>query len=268
MKSYHIIYIFILVSLLSSCEKDANVKLPAIEPKLVVSCLIYPQNPLTQVALSKSIPIYNSNETYSYKAVTGATVIISDGSSSWILPFDTAHQTYALDSVQLKIKANTSYTLSVSTADGKSVEASTTVPSQNTTLTYTTSFDTQSNHYKFRGTWQDPESGGDYYRLEVGRDQNSSTWYYADAVDLTDEDNSGGRISTTLELTYYSSGDTTYASLLSASSEFYNFFSRVKNRGFSVDGGLLTEPMPMYTNIKNGLGIFAGFNRYKVKVNI
>ena len=135
MKTYYFFFSFILIALFTSCEKDVDVKLPAIKPKLVVSCVIYPQNPLTQVAVSMSTPIYNSNVSYAYNAIKGAIVILSDGSNHWTLPFDSTHQTYALDSFQLKINPNKAYTLSVNTPDGKSVEASTTVPSQNTSLT-------------------------------------------------------------------------------------------------------------------------------------
>lgn len=268
MKFYSILYIFILAGLLfTSCEKEAEVKLPPVEPKLVVSCLIYPQNPLTQVAVSSSAPIYNSNASYFYQPIIGATVIISDGSNSWVLPFDTIHKTYTIDSLQLKIRANVSYKLTVSTADGKAVEASTTVPAMNTTLTYSTYFDSKLNKSKLKGTWQDPPNSRDYYRFEVGqRNSSTSDWYYFDAVNISDEENPGSTLSGTVEF-YENSNDTLYATLSTGSSEFYNYFSRA-SKLTQTDIGPFSEPIPMYTNVKGGLGIFAGFNQFKVKIKI
>ncbi|HET6225437.1 MAG TPA: DUF4249 domain-containing protein [Bacteroidia bacterium] len=265
MKSYFLFFAIGLISLLTSCEKDADVKLPTVEPKLVVSCVISPQNPLTQVAVSKSAPIYNSNVSATYQAIKGAMVVLSDGSNSWTLPFDSTHQTYALDSFQLKIKANTTYTLTVNTPDGKSVNASTTVPAQNTTLTYTTSYDSLKNKSTIHGKWQDPASSGDYYLLEGSQKINSpfSEWSYLDQVYVSD-DNSGGILSANLE--FYSSLDSTYLSLSATSAEFYKFFTRIK-RGIGISSDdLFSEPVPLYTNINGGLGVFAGFNEYKVKI--
>jgi hypothetical protein len=257
---------FILIGLLASCEKDAEVKLPKIDPKLVVSCIISPQNDRTQVAVSSTAPIYNSNVNAYYQAIKGAIVILSDGNTSWTLPFDTLRQTYSLDSFQLKIKGNTDYTLSVSTPDGKSVEASTTVPPQNTTFTYTTYYDNTKFTDKLNGKWQDPVNSTDYYLLEISQKSSfSSSWYYYDEVYMSDEDNLGSTISATLDFGYTGS-DSLFVSLSSISPEYYKFFTRVKRRGFGFDNGVFTEPLPMYTNINGGLGIFAGFNEYKVKI--
>lgn len=270
MKSYFSLSFFALISLLflSSCEKEAkDVKLPVIEPKLVVSSLLFPQSPFTQVVVTKSAPIYNSNQTHNYEIVKGATVVISDGTNSWTLPYDLTRNVYALDSFQLKIKANTIYQLSVTTPDGKYVEASTSVPTQNTTLTYTTAVSGNSNDYTLYGSWQDLPNSTDYYRLETGKEDQftASGWYSFDAVNISDEGNPGGTIKSSVEFPYSPlSTDTTDVALLTVSSEFYNYFSRIE-KGHNTNDPF-SEPFPLYTNIKGGLGIFAGFNQYRKKI--
>jgi|SRR3954463_5402969 len=265
MKPFSILSFFIVI-LFTSCEKDVDLKIPVAEPKLVISSLIYPQNPITQVALSLTNPIYNSTHNDYYEPLQGATVVISDGSNSWTLPYDTGLQTYAIDSTHLKIKINTLYKLSVSTADGRYAEASTTVPAQNRSLTYSVNPD-QYGDYILHGSWNDPANSADFYRLEISRPNSifASGWSYLDKANLNDEGNPGGTLGSNLY--FYSNApgnDSTYVSLLTASSEFYNYFNRRDK--IQDTGGPFNEPIPMYTNISGGLGVFAGFNPYRVKV--
>lgn len=265
MKPFSIL-IFFLLLLFVSCEKDVEVKLPVPEQKLVVSSFIYPQNPLTQVAVSLTMPIYNANQSNTYEPVKEATVVISDGVNSWTLPYDVTTQTYSIDSAKLKIKTNTTYKLSVSTPDGKSVEATTTVPPQNTSFTYAVSKNTY-GEYVLHGNWKDPSNSTDYYRSEVFS-KNSHTpsgWGYMGTANVSDEGNPGGTLGSTLY--FYTSSDVpepVYASLLTASPEFYNYF--VRRDKIATSGGPFSEPIPMYTNISGGFGVFAGFNMYVVQV--
>ena len=265
MKPFSILAFFLLL-FFASCEKDVEVKLPVPPQKLVVSCLIYPQNPLTQVAVSLSQPIYNANQSNTYEPVKEASVIISDGINSWTLPYDMTTQTYVIDSVKLKIKTNITYKLSVSSPDGKSVEATTTVPSQNTSFTYAVSINTY-GEYVLHGNWKDPSGSADYYRSEVfsRSSHTASGWAYMGTSNVSDEGNPGGTLTSTLY--FYSNSDAPepiYASLLTASPEFYNYF--VRRDKIANSGGPFSEPIPMYTNISGGFGVFAGFNMYVVEV--
>lgn len=258
----------ISITFFSSCEKEVTVKLPPVNTKLVLTCFISPQNKQTEVNVSKSQPIFNNPDYIPFSLpITDATVIISSQNGSWLLPFDYASSGYVIDTFKLKIKAGSTYNLSVSTPDGKFASAVTTIPYFHTTLNYTASMiPTSSTKYncKLNVHWQDPADSKDYYEFGVSSRIDSSGGYYIRTYCLDDAENSGGVLKRALGVYYdESKNDTVAATLAVITPEYYFYFERLKN--YQPDDPF-TEPYPMYTNINGGFGIFAGFNKQKVRV--
>ena len=256
--------------LLTSCVKDADVKIPKVETKLVLSSFICPQEEFVIVKVTTSKPIYNNPDNFmKHETVSDATVVISSSTDSWILPYNQQYRRYMLDSSLIHIKAGEKYSLSVSTPEGKFAEAITSIPYSNNTLTYTTSDDPESllgKGYILKAEWQDTPNSSDYYMIETRHVSNSYLHSYWESI--SDEGNPGGILKTSVRFSYgndATSPDTVYAMLSVISRDLHLYYQRFKGPGISSDD-IFSEPLPAYTNIKGGLGLFAGFNKYEVRV--
>lgn len=249
-----------------ACTKDADVKLPVVESKLVLSCFLSPQDTAIYVRVSLSRPIYNNPDTWQTLPVPDATVVLSTGSKAVTLSYDAGHTYYVISASLLKISAGNTYHLSVSTPDGKFVQAFTTIPAFNNTFSATVNADpNKPDNYFFHGVWQDPAGAKDYYRLELYTRMGSAFSDYYELSLITDRDSDGSIIRRDWEFQRYSqSTDSVFASLCVLSPELYEYLDRFDKVFTGID--LFSEPVPMYTNIEGGFGIFGGYNRNRVKV--
>lgn len=266
--------IFTLMSLiiLCSCEKNADVKLPDTESKLVVISFISPQDTLIRVSVKLSQPLFNNARSNKYEPVTNAEVIISGNGFSASLAYNKILEEYTGDPLQLKVSEGVVYYIRVTTPDGKSVEATTTIPAINTSLNYT--FLPETNSLKI--DWIDPPSGKDYYRAMLesssnyiysGYDQNGffadtilqhGVWY---AELFADSDYPDSRISAAVS---YFSGhegtDSVNVHLMHTSKEYYDYTNKLYS-AYNTDNPF-QEASLMFTNIKGGFGVFAGYNDF------
>ncbi len=272
MKKIQLLTCFIIIISMYSCVKDSDVKLPKVEEKLVISCVMSPQDEQIKVRVTLSQAIFNNpnanvSNGSSYINVSKATVVISsDAGGSWTLPYDPMYERYVVDSSDIKVRAGMSYTISVSTLDGKFVKASTSVPYPNTTLTCTTTPNSQqTNGYYLHAAWQDPASTADYYLFEyLNKYGNSSYWNYRTDY-IKDSENPGDILKRDWPIQYdMTSNDTVIVSLHTLSSELYNYYYFLRKS--SASDGPFSEASPMYTNIDGGFGVFGGFNTYQVRL--
>jgi Domain of unknown function (DUF4249) len=155
MKTYKLLLAFIFtVSTLMSCQTVLeNVALPY-EERLVVNSFISPQDSLVEVIVSKTKPIagvttdiYNSNQSYYYDVLKGATVEISDGQQKANLVYKeiinpnrfvydpitkkqvlTTRPGYFISTKEFPIIAGKTYTLSVSAPNLPTATATCTIP--------------------------------------------------------------------------------------------------------------------------------------------
>jgi hypothetical protein len=264
MKKIQFIIYTLFILAFYSCEKDANVKLPKVDEKLVLSCAISPQDTILKVNVTLSQAIYNTSNTQ-FVSATNATVIISSDAGTWTLPYNPFLQSYTIDATQLKIEAGATYFLSVGTPDGKFAKANTTIPYPNKTLSCVASPNsTNQNEITVHTSLQDPENSTDYYKIELQNKTLNSYWNFQNAY-IKDEENPGGILKRDLNIQYNAtSNDTILASIYTLSPELYNYYDRINK--ISHSGGPFSEPTPMYTNIEGGFGIFGGYNGYTVKV--
>jgi hypothetical protein len=264
-KIQSVIAIFILICC-CSCEKDSNIKLPKVEEKLVINCAISPQDGGVAVYVSLSQPIFNtSTSNEPYPSITNATVIISSNAGKWTLPYDSFNKAYMIDTTLIQIKAGTTYALSVSTPEGRFVKAQTTIPYQNNTLTCTSTPDLKTtNRVIIHGSWSDPANSADYYEFIVGGKYLNNPNNYGWSI-LTDEENPGGILKKELDVEYNAMfNDTLHAGVYTLSPELYKYYDRIDK--IKNSGGPFSEPIPMYSNIEGGFGIFGSFNKYIIKV--
>ena len=270
--------ILIISSIISfiSCTKDADVKLPAVEPKLVISSFISPQDSIVKVEVTMSQPLYNNSNAGQFSAVSNATVQINDGTITQTLAYDSTGNYYFVNTSLFPITVGTIYYLTVLTPDGKNINASTTVPTLNSTLTYTSHQITDpygSEKYVIETSWNDTPDTEDYYRIAFYNKD-----YYPGDIDTTywallsenfsDKGKDGGAFNQNSEIYTYSSTGTVEGELylIHASKEYYLFHSKLLDAAYS--GSPFSEPVQMYSNINGGYGVFAGYNSYKLLVSL
>ncbi len=259
--------------LFNACTKDADVKLPVVEPKLVINSFISPQDTMIKVEVTLSQPLYNNTNSGQYFYVTDATVQINDGVTTKTLVYNSTENYYSISSSQFPIIVGTTYFLTVSTPDGKNVNASTSIPAANSTLTFTSHLVINSNQdstYSMEAKWDDAIGTLDYYRITYYAKQYYSgdidTTYYAQfSGNFSDEGNDGRSFIQNFEVyKTNSTGNSGELYLVHASNEYYLFHTKLADAANS--GGPFSEPIQMYSNINGGHGIFGGFNQYKLQV--
>jgi hypothetical protein len=265
MKKYKLLYALFLLIVLYSCEKDADVKLPTITDKLVLISFISPQDSVLSATVTMTQPIYNNPNNGETVYITDATVVISSASGSVTLTYDPQLQLYSAKASSLKISEGGLYTISVSTPDGKFARASTRIPHSNNTLTCPITHDSNSLKSTLNPTWMDAAATKEYYRLEIRYYYISNQSYMTMIHHINDDENPGGTFSRKFNF----AADTTHKdsailSLSVLSTEFYTYFDRLDKTPIELDP--FTEPIPMYTNVEGGVGVFAGYNQYRVKI--
>ncbi|HOP03265.1 MAG TPA: DUF4249 family protein [Tenuifilaceae bacterium] len=265
--------------------KDAN--LPSIEEKLVVSSFISPGDSI-RVKVSKSTPIYYNQELSSwddyYQPLTYASVFITNvitGNTKEI-PFIPSKEYYLLTPAEFSIEKGGEYELTVSAAGLKSVKARTNVPF-GTPEVHSLSIDTIYNEtYNYEdGTsygYNDLVISG--YVADIPNENNFYTigahiiedyyspWedttyvyqYFQDGASFSDTDNDGKDIPFKSYL--YLNGNSTYSLMLLSSDKHYYYYHKSYYNWDS--GNPFSEPTPMYSNIDDGLGIFASVTYFNV----
>ena len=276
---------------LAACERDVpNAQLPEAGSKLAATCFISPQDTVLEAYVFQSFPIGGTVRNQGVQ-IENATVTLSDGSRSVTLPFVKTFPnlpisySYRVSAKGFPIEAGKTYFLKVSVPDSRQVEAQCTVPAGNNTLSVqvdssnASGFGGSSNNskvYRYRYSWQDAPGRGDYYRVAGDvRDSLSRTSYtsgplYWDGNDIvTDVGFDGTRLTTTSDGRYFQreGGRILYAYLLTTDEAYYRYHATLRQSRES-DSNPFAEPVLVYTNMKNGLGVFAAFNRHTLVVRL
>ena len=290
----HIKYILLIVVAFSfaSCERDArNIDLPSIQPQLVVQGVISPQEPETKIYVSLSSPVFGTISSQDW--IQNATVQISDGTTTvpLQLQFGASASYYVADSLKLKIQAGKTYTLWVSTPDGRNANSKCTVPFAADTSSFKYNWDTTSVYNASSGgiertvrlnmEWMDIAGGGNYYRsgadvITYPVNNPSQTIFqrmYNNSLSdlLTDKNKDGGlmaRRDLIATVSEYFGGQTGSFSFkvkgikmyLVNCDEHYYKFHEAANRNDSGDP--FSEPVLVPSNIVGGLGYFGACNQF------
>ncbi|TND08478.1 MAG: hypothetical protein FD123_2274 [Bacteroidetes bacterium] len=281
----NLIYTFLFAIVLSvsfvSCEQAADIDLPETEPKLVVTCFISPQDTLIIARINRSKPVFQASTVNPSFSVDNATVILAGNSTSVQLTYDADFEWYYVSPSQFQVLPGATYTITVTTPEGESVNASTTIPvsvPQNYTVTVTSEIlDSNSfglnEHYMSDNAWTDLAGQTDFYRL-IWVSVRTNAFLPGDTLYSTlggelisDKNNDGGQIRLLSDgYQFQNTTDTTIAMdfhLVHATPEYYLYHQSVQNYG---GDNPFAEPTLIYTNVTDGLGVFAGYNSVKRRV--
>jgi len=264
---------------LYSCEKTAdNVDIPDIDPKIVVQSFLTENEDSIIVYVSWSTPIYGTSS-YGFNDIKNAEVKITNNTDSIKLTYiagNTSHYNdygyYAGAAAPLNIKAGKSYTLDISEPKGNHITAKTTIPEKpNFTLSL----------LKIDSTKSDWAQYGYAYKFTYNFKSNNSNdvnYYTIKKTGYSNYYGGGGKDSIILNFIYQGSkyikvqkGETislicnSYFPLDSAKvyifhtdKSYYEYHKSIElNRG---GDNPFSEPVIIYSNIKNGLGVFCSYN--------
>ncbi|MBU0489034.1 MAG: DUF4249 domain-containing protein [Bacteroidetes bacterium] len=286
-------YVFIILALagLFSCEDVVeNVKIPESKEKLVVQCFISPQDTVISVWVSMSVPIYNSNQNpFEGRLLPDAIVTISCDGAFAAIPYNHDASNYQLPASTFPIVAGKEYHLTV-TRGSKEVSADCIVPVEPNTSLVVNSVDTAVGEYKdqiwYNVSFTDRVGTRDYYRLAGWKESvysycwDSIFWQHDTVIEelyidngtlfFSDRQTDGG--SFRVKLTGYFdvfneseiSGKKTHICLLTTDRGYYLYHTSVMN--FQGDNPF-QEPSLVYTNVVDGLGVFAGYNQYSIELD-
>jgi hypothetical protein len=260
---------------LCSCEKDASNLVPVNE-KIVVNSFISPQDLILKVFVNVSSPyyqphVYGSDNSSQLK---NALVFISDGSIKKQLIWNDLNKDFELDQNQFPILVGKTYYLDVKTPDGRQVSAQTTIPSPVLNpifdfLGYKTNSVSGANSALVRYQISDDATVLNYYKFftEIkGFDaQNKNVSIMSGGEELQSDKNFNGNIfENTIQFIVYNYDKTQTTEkytgyFIACNKDYYEFYKTLTmaNAGSTTP---FSEYTQVYSNIKGGLGVFAGYN--------
>lgn len=282
MKKY-IIYLFILIgiSFQMACETDADIAIPAQDPKFVLTSFIKPGSDTQKFTLFMSDPIFDGSNGDNSSQITTATIKINDGTKTVKLKFNYLEYAYLLLKDSMLIDFDKDYSVSVE-YNGKSI---TTTFKTTTNIPITINevridsfveqdpFGGELKTYYAYLKWQDPPSEKNYYCIELYglvKDENGDTsrialTNYYDNLYLSDEGKNGTEMNTTLEVytsnfEFLGQNYIGFDAVITKTDEhYYRYFKSLQNFGGDDP---FSEPTLIYTNVNNGLGLIGCYSPF------
>ncbi|MFT4031467.1 MAG: DUF4249 domain-containing protein [Siphonobacter sp.] len=288
------VFLFAIFALLglASCVKDSTDITLESDPKLVVECYLNPSDSVivATVSSSRALTGEGSGDRSNVSALTTATVTLSDGSKTVTLTNASSSNSYKIAATAFPILSGHTYTLSVAASGLPTASASCTIPASLTALqtqgTTITSELTSNSVYTFYAqktlSWDTPENSSTNYFL-VGSGYGSTCKRLVNeqlttVVDLSEtqvvaflsDGNTSSHTYTTAqlslpigqgcsnELSSMKAEGKVYAFAYKVDYNYYEFFRTVKLQRESGDNPF-AEAASVYTNIQNGLGVFAAY---------
>ncbi|MCU0435271.1 MAG: DUF4249 domain-containing protein [Bacteroidia bacterium] len=282
MKRIHSLYIvaaaFVLLSF-TSCERNADVDLPEVKPKLALSCFISPQDTIVRAYVTQSIPIFSlGSSSQPHQPVNNATVTLSDANGSAQLTYNPVNGHYEIPATSFPIQAGQSYRITVQLQGFPTLEATTNVPvavpsdfSVNPQITVDTTsfpgfpiFEAELEHQ-----FTDLTGTGNYYMVNTVFNWTDTLMGIDQQLDLArvlynDSDRDGELIRGRQSVGVNIQGSMNNVGIwLTASNYDYYEFHRTLLSG-NNGGDPFSEPTLVYSNVTNGFGIFAGCNTTRI----
>ena len=256
--------LFFTAFLFNSCEKVVtNVELPQTTPKLVITSFISPNIDTLEVYISKSKPVFESQQVNN-DFITNANIIISDESASATIPYDAYNYRYMLPASSFQIIKGKSYKLSVSTPDGLSAEATCSVPAfvNNSLEIYSIDSISDSDRTFIKYRFTDIAGQENYYRVISNIDKAMVYFddYQIPDILISDKNTDGNTFSFQAEIGKEIPLNIISVYLLTTDKDYYNYQKSISNYS---SGDPFSEPTLIYSNVNGGLGVFCGYNQFR-----
>ena len=273
-----------------SCEKDITVDLPQGEDKTVIEGTIengeYPEVILTRsFSYFSHITVDQLKDAFMHNAV----ITVSDGNSSMQLKEFSKDTTngvkwyyYTADTTQAAFKGETnkSYTLRITTTDGETFSAVTTIPGTGMTVdsTWSTLYSKDPTLARLMVRITDPKERGNYVRYKTSRNGG----IYRPGINSTIDDQivNGTSFNIMLEAGhdrtqeinfdtygYFKRGDSVSVQFSNIDKATFEFW-RALDLAYASNGNVFASPIQVRGNISGALGYWGGYNTRYFKVRI
>ncbi len=244
-----------------SCEKDADIELPKIDPMIGVYGFLAADSSL-RIELSDVRSIFEPNNMG--LMIDGALVIIRQGANTYTLTGN-GNGVYTHSHL---VKAGATYELEVQKAGYKTVRATCTMPTYavpRPELEYLALPDIDSDSIRRFGLrFQDKLGEKNYYRFGVDAHYHNPNLMeaYFTSNNLSDQAKDGQELFSGFGSVYSYGMDeplslTAFATISTLNEDLYKYMTSYDAYWFSEDNPF-AEPVIMYSNIQNGVGIFGG----------
>ena len=273
-----------LLLTLPGCTTEAEIVLPAVPPKLVVSGFISPENPVIEISVTKSASLLSNEKNDRITIVPDAEVWLSNGSDSVLIPFD-GDKLYTIRN--FAIMPGETYTLRAFAPSGFAVKAQCTVPVKiNTSLTAridSTEVGPQNpdGFYRLESKWQDLPGEGDFYRTHAVEATGTAgspvitsreTITFLDEPQVKDQDHDGRTWQIASDALFdfrevRSRGTLKFYDvyLFTTDRAYYEYHNSLYH--YRINNSF-TDPMKLYSNVQGGLGIFAAYRMHTIQIPI
>jgi hypothetical protein len=285
----YIVYFFLLSIVLteSSCQQEVDEKyLPGPESKFVVGCFISPADTILKLSLSRSLSPGEIYQSYGGEVrVKDAIVTISDGVKTVVMTYTDSINYYTANAADLPVTSGKKYYITVSGSGLPEAKAECEIPNatvNNVTVEIDTIDNSDNNsvyakmvnvNYKWQGTAENK------YRIYATMKtttvypasdtvmQSFELYFPALRAGITDG-SSGAETGPVTGIfpvygAYESMTDATITSnIIILDNAYYEYFKSLGNTDLYMTGNLFREPYRTYTNVRGGLGVFAGYNVY------
>lgn len=286
------LYLFSCESLVKEIDPSF---LPETDSKLVVACFISPQDTVLAAKVTETKLLIGSTGDIK-DDILNASVSLSDGSKTIQLIYNVKLGYYRALPAALPILVGKTYTVSVSTPDGRKVDATTTIPKsidiKEVKIDSTKVNDFQQGNsvtnteYDVKVIWQDKAAETNYYRAlsefiviyGIPDPKNVKNIIYtpiSTIVDLRtiDDKNMDGQL-LSLNRNYLApnigannqgqqidrskSLNKIKVGLFQTDIHYYNYHTSLRRQ--RENNNPFAEPVLLYTNIKGGFGCFGSYN--------
>lgn len=290
---YKLIIIFFLAFIFTSCEKEIKFKQKDVEPKIVINALLNTDSAWV-INVSHSLNILDKNKP---KELPDANVVLKDMEGNILEVLNHSADGNFISANNSKPIFGKSYQLEVTHKNYKTIEANTVIPTPvffeiiDTTKVVFKSEESMRVRIRFT----DPAAEANYYFIkamveyksylfdEFGNIVDSMYNNYPEQIGSSnlnfenlDENNSksselylkdnlinGKTVEIDLYMNYFLFQLNEFSNislvLASAGKDFY-LHKISKNKHDNIQDNPFAEPVIIYSNIKNGIGIFAGYS--------
>lgn len=273
-----LVFLIIVICGFQSCTKEVFVEIPDNDPKLVVFSYLSSTKDSIDVTVSRSVPLNHVRDYDESLVVRDAVVELKAENSNWVrVPFRPGEDVYRISRHDFPVEQGQKYSLRVAANNFKTVESSVVIPFYSeinlSFLKFENSSGNGENSIQYFLKFQDVGGVPNYYGfqawvnmyyVEIGNTEVAKQDLYLDDFSWVMSDHVfDGKEKVIAFSSYYfeagNIGDTLFVKVLQTDSHFYHFHSSLESFSYS-DGNPFAEPTPIYTNIQNGLGCFAGYS--------
>lgn len=262
MRLHYILFILLLCTAYSCKTEVLTPNLNTGDDKIFVQSFLNPTAPRITVGLSVARGVNAKGKKIPKEQLQLSIVNISNGSSTKPLHFEGFISTnialFAIDASEMPLFPGASYHITIENDSYYSLSASTTIPMDNFSYTYTITgpynYVDGGEYYKVENTVQDAPFENSFYKSSIH--DTSSGYSYSSERFFHDDNGRTPIIKHFLEVDeWILSSGYYHISIANLNEDTYKYLKNIQSV-LDNDGNPFAEPTSLHSNVEGGLGIF------------